>query len=257
MAGPVILFYPFYISDHARKSSGLSLTEEGSLRRLLDAYYAQRGPFPKDLASVVRHARPENAKERATVIAIIERFFPLGTDGMRHNERADAEIVIALKRMATARENGGKGGRKPSGQPGANPAGSPAGKQPPPQRGTYSHSQSAGDGDGGPFRGPHITEQGIGISIPPARVSDEPPADHEQEARDQIGELLCTRLRRSCRDDPAYVLAVRFIAGANAAGLSWDDIRERVTYLLDTGRGVSFITLLGEHSASSPTESAP
>jgi arsenate reductase-like glutaredoxin family protein len=56
---------------------------------------------------------------------VADAFFPVASDGMRHNARADVEIPKALARIEKARANGKRGGRPPKAEkePSENPAG--------------------------------------------------------------------------------------------------------------------------------------
>lgn len=119
-------FYPRYIGDYSRDTGELSMVDHGAYALLLDAYYATERPLPNDWPSLFRITGALSKLERAAVQRTADRFFPVGPDGLRHNKRADAEIVKGRQRIDKARRNGSHGGRppKPSGQPTGNPAGS-------------------------------------------------------------------------------------------------------------------------------------
>ena len=115
-------FYGHYIGDYQRDTADLSLLEHGAYRLLLDAYYATEGPLPADPARLFRIAKAVTAPEQEAVEHVADRFFPVGADGLRHNSRADRELVAAHERIEVARNNGRRGGRpkketheKPSG----------------------------------------------------------------------------------------------------------------------------------------------
>lgn len=114
-------YYPRFPGDYMRKTMHLSMVEDGAYTRLLDWYYANDKPIPHARRYAV--ARATGAAERQAVDAVLGEFFRL-VEGCHHNDRADAEIESAAKRIGTARENGKKGGRKPANNPPGNPAGS-------------------------------------------------------------------------------------------------------------------------------------
>lgn len=125
-------FYPRYPGDYAKKTARLSLAEHGAYTLLLDEIYSTEEPLPADTDELCRICRALTKDERAAVIKVADKFFPVGSDGLRHNERADEEIAQARPKIEAAKANGKKGGRpkkttqqKPSGFPDPNPAGTP------------------------------------------------------------------------------------------------------------------------------------
>jgi uncharacterized protein YdaU (DUF1376 family) len=104
-----------------RKTMHLSMLEDGAYTRLLDWYYANDRAIPHDRRYAV--SRATSSSERTAVDAVLGEFF-VATEGEHRNERADAEIAAAAKRIAAAKANGGKGGRKPNPKPDGNPLGS-------------------------------------------------------------------------------------------------------------------------------------
>jgi hypothetical protein len=105
----------------------------------------------------------------------------VGEDGLRRNGRADAEIAKAQKRMATSRENGGKGGRPK--KPAQNPSGIPAGN--PPGFETGGFSEPSGNPpetcSGEALQTPDPTRQERAFAPPadpplPARARESPPS---------------------------------------------------------------------------------
>ena len=131
-------YYQRFLGDYARDTRHLSLMAHGAYSLLLDAYYATEKPLPADLDSLCRICGAINAAERAAVEVIADKFFPVGTDGLRHNKRADIEIAKALPRIAIARANGLRGGR-PAGSPTDNPLGSENGTEQEPTGKTALH----------------------------------------------------------------------------------------------------------------------
>lgn len=125
-------FYPRFPGDYAKKTARLSLAEHGAYTLLLDEVYSTEEALPADADELCRICRALTKEERAAVIKVAEKFFPVGSDGLRHNERAEEEIAQARPKIDAAKANGKKGGRpkkitqqKPTGFPEENPSGSP------------------------------------------------------------------------------------------------------------------------------------
>ena len=108
------------------------MAAHGAYRLLLDHYYSTEKPLPADPVALFLVCSAIEKSEQALVLQVANEFFPVGPDGLRHNERADREVARAQKRIASAIANGQKGGRKSSKEPSpeepkANPAGTPPG----------------------------------------------------------------------------------------------------------------------------------
>lgn len=119
-------FYPRYPGDYAKKTARLSLAEHGAYTLLLDEVYSTEEPLPADADELCRICRALTKDERAAVIKVADKFFPVGSDGVRHNERADQEIALARPKIDAAKANGKKGGRprkEPTGKPNSKPTG--------------------------------------------------------------------------------------------------------------------------------------
>jgi len=169
-------YFELYPGDYLRDTTRLTLIEHGAYLRLLMAYYAEEQPLPAEEAELYVIVAAVTAADKAAVRKVAARFFPVGEDGLRRNARADSEIEKAQKRIATARANGAKGGRKPRGDgggaapaqapppnPAGNPPGNPAGTQRDTQRPTHS---------GEALHTPHAIHH---QELSPARASPEPP----------------------------------------------------------------------------------
>lgn len=104
-------YYEHHIGDYAAATAHLSLIEDAIYSRLLRRYYMDEAPLPADAAVCVRLAGARTAEEREAAEAVINEFFPVADDGLRHNKRADEEIAVYKQRMAAAIANGKKGGR--------------------------------------------------------------------------------------------------------------------------------------------------
>ncbi len=131
MEGQPVNYWPRWINAIKKRTATLSLAQMGAYDRLLDHYYAEEKPLPSDMVDLYRICGAQTKLEREAVQSVLAKFFELQADGYR-NERADEEIVIGLKKIEAAQENGKKGGRpkgsnkKPTGIPSRNPAANPA-----------------------------------------------------------------------------------------------------------------------------------
>lgn len=115
-------YFELYPGDYQRDTAALTLAQHGAFLLLLATYYSTEKPIPSDNPTLFRIARAMTSDEQSAVLTVADMFFPVSSeDGMRHNERADAEIVKARARIESARGNGKKGGRPK--KPSENPAG--------------------------------------------------------------------------------------------------------------------------------------
>jgi uncharacterized protein YdaU (DUF1376 family) len=103
-------FYKRYMGDFARDTAHLTMIENGAYDRLLDHYYSIEQPLPAGKVDLYRIARAMSGAERRAVDKVVDEFFHLNGDGLRHNKRADEEIkkregqAEANKRIAEERE---------------------------------------------------------------------------------------------------------------------------------------------------------
>ena len=93
--GAGLNFYKHYMGDYTRDTAHLSLAEHGAYRVLLDTYYATEQPLPAEKTALYRITKAMTPAERKAVDLVAAQFFPLQSDGLRHNQRADAEIANA------------------------------------------------------------------------------------------------------------------------------------------------------------------
>lgn len=112
-------YYERYCGDYAKKTAKLTLIQHGAYTLLLDEYYSTEEPLSNSIDELYRICRAMTKPEQEAVRAVADRFFPISSDGLRHNDRADEMIAKARPKMDAARENGKKGGR-----PRKNPMGS-------------------------------------------------------------------------------------------------------------------------------------
>lgn len=104
-------YYLRYPGDYSRDTGLLSLAEHGAYGVLLDHYYSTEAPLPAAMEQLCRLARAMSEIEQCAVASVADKFFPLATDGFRHNKRADKEILSLNIRREIAATNGKKGGR--------------------------------------------------------------------------------------------------------------------------------------------------
>jgi uncharacterized protein YdaU (DUF1376 family) len=104
-------FYKRHLGDYAKDTPHLPMMEHGAYTLLLDYYYATERPLPKDMPSIFRICRAMTKPERDAVQSVVDQFFPVSDDGMRHNKRADSEIERSSAQRDVNRELGKRGGR--------------------------------------------------------------------------------------------------------------------------------------------------
>lgn len=104
-------FYKRYPADYGKKTSRLTLAQHGAYTLLLDEIYSTESPLPADFDELYRVCRAMNKPEQEAVRFVAERFFPIGGDGLRRNQRATEELTEAAPAIEAARLNGKKGGR--------------------------------------------------------------------------------------------------------------------------------------------------
>lgn len=100
--------YDHYPGDYARDTAGLSLTEHGAYRKLLDSYYSTESPIPD--ATKFRIAGAATKREKDAVTSVLESFFELKSGRWTH-ARVEQELDKYRSRIERARANGKLGGR--------------------------------------------------------------------------------------------------------------------------------------------------
>jgi uncharacterized protein YdaU (DUF1376 family) len=103
-------YFELYPGDYLRDTTRLSLVDHGAYIRLMLAYYGEESPLPADHEELYVIVSAISTVDKAAVRKVADRFFAVCPDGLRHNKRADDEIVKARKRIETARRNGAKNG---------------------------------------------------------------------------------------------------------------------------------------------------
>lgn len=100
--------FQFHIRDYLTKTRHLTPIEDLAYRRLLDTYYTEERPLPREPELCARLiALRDHTKE---VEAVLAEFFDLREAGW-HNDRCDLEISRYHARVDIARVNGKAGGR--------------------------------------------------------------------------------------------------------------------------------------------------
>ena len=94
------------MSDYARDTQHLSMTEHGAYRLLLDYYYEKKTPLPANEIALYRICRAFTPDEQAAVKAVLIQFFNNESDGW-HQKRADIEIQKA-KEISAVRSRAAK-----------------------------------------------------------------------------------------------------------------------------------------------------
>lgn len=122
-------YFELYPGDYLRDTTRLAMIDHGAYLRLMLAYYGEETPLPGSYDDLYVIVCAVSSADKASVRKVADRFFPVGTDGLRHNQRADKEIEKARKRIANSQKNGSK--NRPSGIPSGSPSryasGSPGG----------------------------------------------------------------------------------------------------------------------------------
>lgn len=101
-------YYRRNLGDYMKDTMDLSVIDHGAYTLLLDAYYATEAPLPADYESLYRIARAMRTIEQVSVRKVADRYFPIASDGLRHNPRADEEIAIAQAVIEKQRASGVK-----------------------------------------------------------------------------------------------------------------------------------------------------
>jgi len=103
-------YYQFSIGDYRRDTDHLSLIEHAIYRYLIDWYYLDESPIPKETQTVSRRLRLGSDSELKALQSVLTDFFVLGSDGW-HHPRIDMDIASYNHKQKTNQENGKRGGR--------------------------------------------------------------------------------------------------------------------------------------------------
>lgn len=107
-------YYTHNIADYRADTGHLSAIEHGIYRQLLDWYYLDEQPIPKETQVVIRRLRLGSEAEAKALQNVLADFFTLQNDGY-HQARCDAEIAKYHAKATKNRENGKRGGRPKQG----------------------------------------------------------------------------------------------------------------------------------------------
>lgn len=105
-------YYSFHIGDYRRDTAHLSLLEHGVYRQLLDWFYLDEKPIPKETDVVFRRLCARTDDEKGAVIIVLQELFELTENGYIQT-RCMGEIATYQGQAARARGNGKLGGRPP------------------------------------------------------------------------------------------------------------------------------------------------
>jgi len=106
-------YYQFNIADYRKDTSHLSRLEHSIYRDLIDWYYLDESPIPKETQSVTRRLRLGTQEETTALSNVLNDFFYLSELGWNH-KRIDMEIADYHSKCDKNKENGKKGGRPKS-----------------------------------------------------------------------------------------------------------------------------------------------
>lgn len=105
-------YYKRYMGDYGRDTGHLSIEQHGAYILLLDHYYSRGKPLMASIPALCRLCRAVTKSEQLSVTAVVEEFFPLAADGLRHNKRADEELAKWEELSSQASEAGKRGAQK-------------------------------------------------------------------------------------------------------------------------------------------------
>lgn len=103
-------YYQFNIADYKKDTSHLTTLEHGIYRQLLDLYYLDEKPIPKETQWVIRRLRLGSDSDILALENVLNDFFTLEDDGY-HQARCDTDIINYHAQAEKNRANGKKGGR--------------------------------------------------------------------------------------------------------------------------------------------------
>lgn len=178
-----LYYYRHIIGDYDRDTKGLSLLEHGVYRRLMDAYYGNRGPILADPANLYRVTSAILPDEQAAVRKIAYLYFDVER-GYLHNEKCDEEIARVLRESDAQKKRAEKRWPKPAADAGEHTgadAGADAGASPgeKPKSLTGKKSPAEGKAETGEPKAESAGKD-AGAS-PPVKPEDMPSHSHSHE----------------------------------------------------------------------------
>jgi uncharacterized protein YdaU (DUF1376 family) len=103
-------YYNFNIADYRKDTNHLSTLEHGIYRQLLDWYYLDETPIPKETQTLIRRLSLYSENDLISLKNVLSDFFELRDDGY-HQARCDKEIAEYQRNADKNRANGKLGGR--------------------------------------------------------------------------------------------------------------------------------------------------
>jgi uncharacterized protein YdaU (DUF1376 family) len=103
-------YYTFNIGDYRKDTGHLSTLEHGIYRQLLDWYYLDEKPIPKETETVIRRLRLGSDSDITALKSVLADFFVLQDDGY-HQSHCDDAIAKYHAKAEVNKANGKLGGR--------------------------------------------------------------------------------------------------------------------------------------------------
>lgn len=103
-------YYKRHIGDYLKKTLKLTMLQDGAYNRLLDLYYSDEKPLPRDKEELYTSARCQSKADREAVAHVLSRYFTETDEGFSHN-RCEQEIAASKPKTESNRVNGKLGGR--------------------------------------------------------------------------------------------------------------------------------------------------
>src|SRR5687767_13983259 len=120
-------WYKHDITAYRRATSRLKPLAHGVYRLLMDEYCAGQGALPNDWRTLYQVCSAQAEGEKETVRRIADQYFPVSGDGLRHNERCDAELDEYRARVPQNKANSHRRFDRPVERPSERPIAGPNG----------------------------------------------------------------------------------------------------------------------------------
>jgi len=109
--GGAMHYYTFNIGDYRKDTGHLTTLEHGIYRQLLDWYYLDELPIPKETQTVIRRLRLVSDSDTQSLQNVLNDFFVLRDDGY-HQSHCDG-VIHKYHGMAKKNKANGKLGGRP------------------------------------------------------------------------------------------------------------------------------------------------